>query len=303
MSALGIDYGGTNTKLLLVDESGAVLARETVSTGTLVELGASVHRFLDTAPAAAQSFAVTVAGTLDPSTGVVRRSANLPWLDGVAPAEVLSESLGVPGVAVQDGEAGAIAEARFGAGRGSDDVFVIVLGTGIAGAHVLSGSVQRGAHGGAGEVGHVPVADNGVTCSCGQVGCLETAIGGQQVGLRWGDRGAENQDASARDVVEAAASGDEAAVAVLDDAARALGRAILNVSALVDPALIVVGGGVSRSPEWTVEPAVTYARENATFHVVPELRLASLGVWAGAHGAAAVAADTFVGARAQADRP
>ncbi|WP_105565670.1 ROK family protein [Microbacterium halophytorum] len=302
MSALGIDYGGTHTKLLLVDDGGAVLARETVPTGTLAELGGAAGRFIDASPTPVRSFAVTVAGTLDPSNGVVGRSANLPWLNGVAPAELLSEQLAMPGVAVQDGEAGAIAEARFGAGRGSGDVFVIVLGTGIAGAHVLKGSVHRGAHGGAGEIGHVPVADNGVRCSCGQRGCLETAIGGQQLGLRWSERGAERQDSNARDVVEAADAGDEAAVAVLDDAARALGRAILNVSAVVDPALIVVGGGVARSPEWTVEPAVAHARTEATFHVLPEVKLASLGVWAGARGAAAVAADVLARAGAAVNR-
>lgn len=295
MSALGIDYGGTHTKLQLVDPAGVVLARETVPTGSLAALAASVSRFLESAPAAAHAFAVTVAGTLDAATGVVQRSANLPWLDGAAPASVLSERLGMPGIAVQDGEAGAIAEARFGAGRGSGDVFVIALGTGIAGAHVLQGAVRRGAHGGAGEIGHVPVADNGAACSCGQTGCLETAIGGHQLGLRWGERGGTKRDASARDVVVAAESGDETAIAVLDDAARALGRALLDLSALVDPALIVVGGGVARSPEWTVDPAIAHARAEATFHVMPDVRPASLGVWAGARGAAAVAADMCSG--------
>src|SRR5690606_11922672 len=144
-------------------------------------LGDGVAEFLEGAAVAADAFAVTVAGTLDPSTGIVGRSANLPWLDGIAPADRLSARLGIPGWAVQDGEAAALAEARLGAGRGSDDVFVLALGTGIAGAHVVSGQVRRGAHGAAGEIGHMQVVHNGVVCSCGQIGCLETAIGGNQL--------------------------------------------------------------------------------------------------------------------------
>ena len=285
MTALGIDYGGTHTKFLLVSDEGEELARDTAPTGGIDELGERVERFVASSPA--DTFGLTIAGTLDAATGVVGRSANLPWLDGTAPAAALSQRLGIPGTAVQDGEAAALAEARLGAGRGSDDVFVVALGTGIAGAHVSRGSVRRGAHGAAGEVGHMRVATNGVLCSCGQLVCLETAIGGHQLAARWVERGGSAAaGATAVDVVRAAAAGDEPARTALDDAARALGRAILEVSALVDPELIVIGGGLARSPEWTVRPAVERARASATFHTVPEIRLATLGVWAGARGAA-----------------
>ncbi|MGO2095840.1 MAG: ROK family protein [Candidatus Microbacterium stercoravium] len=285
MTALGIDYGGTHTKFLLVSDEGEELARDTAPTGGIDELGERVERFVASSPA--DTFGLTIAGTLDAATGVVGRSANLPWLDGTAPAAALSQRLGIPGTAVQDGEAAALAEARLGAGRGSDDVLVVALGTGIAGAHVSRGSVRRGAHGAAGEVGHMRVATNGVLCSCGQLECLETAIGGHQLAARWVERGGSAAaGATAVDVVRAAAAGDEPARTALDDAARALGRAILEVSALVDPELIVIGGGLARSPEWTVRPAVERARANATFHTVPEIRLATLGVWAGARGAA-----------------
>lgn len=288
MSALGIDYGGTHTKLLLISDDGAELAKHTVPTGDLEDLAARAAVFL--ASSAADVFAVTIAGTLDPVTGVVGRSTNLPWLDGTSPAEVLSARLGIPGTAVQDGEAAALAEARLGAGRGSEDVFVITLGTGIAGAHVVDGVVRRGAHGAAGEVGHMRVVHDGVVCSCGQIGCLETAIGGNQLAARWVDNGgAAPSGATARDVVRAAEEGDAAALSALDGATRALGRAVLEVSALVDPELVVIGGGVARSPEWTVGPAIDAARSSATFHRLPEIRLATLGVWAGARGAAEVA--------------
>ncbi|GGF39929.1 sugar kinase [Microbacterium sorbitolivorans] len=290
MSSLGIDYGGTDTKLVLVSTDGEMIDQTVVPSGPLDELADSVRGFVATARDAPTGFAVTIAGTLDPATGVVGRAANMSWLDGTRPAETLASALGIPGRAVQDGEAAALAEARLGAGRGSDDVFVIALGTGIAGAHVVDGAVRKGAHGAAGEIGHLAVAGNGVRCSCGQTGCLETAIGGTKIADRWRDRGGSvPQGATALDVVRAAEAGDGPARAAFDAAAHALGRGILELSALLDPALIVVGGGLSRSARWTVEPAVDVARADATFHTIPEVRLATLGVWAGARGAALLA--------------
>ena len=95
MTALGIDYGGTHTKFLLVSQGGEELARADRSDGQHRRAGDRVARFLASAPA--DAFGVTVAGTLDPATGIVGRSTNLPWLDGTAPAEVLSARLGIPG--------------------------------------------------------------------------------------------------------------------------------------------------------------------------------------------------------------
>ncbi|GAA4431570.1 ROK family protein [Georgenia halophila] len=294
MSALlGIDYGATHTKMLLVDGAhgdGPVVARESVRTGKLEELAESVRTF--TAGRAVARFGITVAGTLDERSGVVGRSANMPWLDGVSPARTLTDLVGIPGVAVQDGVATAAAEAALGAGRGVEDVFVIALGTGIAGAHIVAGEVRAGAHGGAGEVGHIVIGGTH-RCSCGQIGCLETLIGGAQLGRRWAELSPATGDpaATARDVVLAAESGNQGAEDALAQASDALARALLQISALLDPGVIVIGGGVARSPRWTVVPAFEKARRDATFHRLPDMRLAELGVWAGAHGAVLSAAE------------
>ena len=296
---LGIDYGGTRTKLVLrATADRRVLGREEVATGDLPDLAEHVRSFVDGAQV--QRFGMSVAGTFDAATGVVGRSTNMPWLDGTAPADALTELVGIPGVAVQDGIATAIAEAAVGAGRGAQDVFVIALGTGIAGAHVVRGEVRAGAHGGAGEIGHL-IVGGGHLCSCGQTGCLETLIGGAQLGRRWAEK-ATGRDAAAgapgpagavtaREVVAAAEAGDRAAQKVLDRGAQALARALLHVSALIDPGVLVFGGGLARSPEWTVHPAVRFAQQTATFHELPQVRLAELGVWAGAHGALLYAAE------------
>lgn len=293
-SYLGIDYGGTDTKLLLADRSGAELASRTVPTGLLADLARAVTVFLNAAGQRPDGFGLTIAGTLDPATHVVGRSTNLPWLDGTDPARDLAVLMGVPGVAINDGAAAGLAEAAVGAGRGSDDVFLIVLGTGIGGAHVLHGALAPGFHGAAGELGHIQVMDAGPRCSCGQYGCLETAIGGTAMGQRWREISPEAPaGATAKDVVDAAAAGDREARRVLDAASRAFGRALLTVTAVIDPGVVVIGGGVARSPEWTVEPAISWARRRATFHTLPDFRSAALGASSGAWGA--VIAATEVG--------
>src|SRR5699024_8113063 len=230
-------YGGTRTKLLLCAADGSVLARDQVPTGSMRDLAASVRTFVTDREVS--RFGLAVTGTFDVATGVVGRSTNMPWLDGTAPAGELADLVGLPGVAVHDGAAAATAEARLGAGRGVEDVFVLALGTGIAGAHVVAGQVRAGAHGAAGEIGHL-------------------GVGGAQLGRRWAEeRGVEPaSDCAARHVVAAAEAGDAAAVVVLERAVRGLARAILSLSALLDPGVLVLGGGVARSPGWTVWPAV-----------------------------------------------
>ena len=292
---LGIDHGGTRTKLLLVDETTSgrgVVRQDSVDTagsaGSLEDLSRAVERFVDGLPVAA--FGLTVAGIVDESTGIVRASANMPWLDGSSPAAAIGAALDAPGVAVNDGGATARAEAVLGAGRSCDDVFVIALGTGIAGAHVVAGAVRHGAHGGAGEVGHVPLGGRRL-CSCGQRGCLETEIGGLRLAARWIRSGRGAAGDTARELVGAAADGDAVARGILDEATSALARTLLGVIAIVDPGVIVIGGGLSAAESWIVAPAVAKVRGGATFHRVPPIVPARFGVWAGAWGAVLAAGE------------
>jgi hypothetical protein len=175
---LGIDLGGSGSKLLLARGPGPATGPEplwqhridgALTPGTLDALRATVHDGLARTATTVQAAGVTVPGIVDETTGVVRRSVNMPWLDGVSVPERFGALLGVPTVAVHDGRAAALAEARLGAGRGSDDVFVLALGTGVAGAHVVRGTVRTGAHDGAGEAGHVSLDPAGPRTSprCG----------------------------------------------------------------------------------------------------------------------------------------
>lgn len=298
---LGVDNGGTRVKLLLARDVGGRL--EHVRTddaptprgpAAMDELAALTRAFL--ADDRADAFGITVAGILDEASGVVTTSANMRWLEGLAPARELADRLDLPGEAVQDGVATAIAEAVLGAGRGADDVFVLALGTGIAGAHVVDGAVRKGAHGGAGEIGHLATG-LGEKCTCGQSGCLESVLGGTRLGARWDRARGVDAASTALDVVLAAERGDGTARAILDEATTALANGLLSVMAMIDPGVIVIGGGLSNSPTWIIDPAVDKARRQATFHSVPPIVRAQLGSWAGAWGAAVTAGHRTSGER------
>ncbi len=285
---LGIDCGGTDTKLLLAREADGqwtALRRSHVPTprraDPLTQLTAHVKEFIGTDSPDGVGFAVP--GIIG-EDGVVVACSNVRWLEGTAPADTVSAALGVPGVVVHDGAATARAEVVLGAARGYADVFVLGLGTGIAGAHVVDGEIRRGAHGAAGEIGHVSLGGDR-PCSCGQRGCLETYIGGAQLGQRWGALiGATAGTATARDLIDAAGRGDARAVAMLDEATTALARSVLDLVALVDPSLIVAGGGLAQAWAQVLEPTIAKVHAAATFHQVPPIVPARLGRWGAVWG-------------------
>lgn len=298
---LGIDYGGTSTKLLLAAagvREAVPVAEAVVPTprgrDALEELAAHVEAFASRRTV--RGAAVTVAGIVD-DRGVVVTSSNLPWLAGVAIGEVLGRRLGFPVVPVHDGRAAARAEAVLGAGRGHEDTYVVALGTGVGSAHVVRGVVEAGAHNAAGEIGHISQDENGRLCSCGQRGCLETFIGGAHLARRWRAVVAAEGESSpgelhaltAQDLVAAGRTGHPEATAILAEATTALARGLLGMLATVDPGRVVIGGGLGQAPDVILEPTVEQLRARATFHQVPPIVRATLGPWAGAWGAALTA--------------
>lgn len=287
--SLGIDCGGTSTKLLLAAESGGAYTElGTDRFPTPRDVGA-LRLMADRAQALLgehrlSAFSIAIPGIIDDATGVVATSTNLPWVDGLAPADIVSQDLGVPGTLIHDGAATARAEATLGAARGYEDAFVLALGTGVAGAHIVGGEIRRGAHGGAGEIGHISQG-SGRVCSCGQKGCLETYIGGTRLGARWQEQVGGAPAVTAVDLTASAATGDAAALGILDEATTALARGVLGLIALIDPGIIVVGGGVARAKELVIDPMVAKTHAMATFHHVPPIVPAALGMWGAAWGA------------------
>lgn len=236
-------------------------------------------------------------GPLDPTTGVVAHSPNLGWHD-VPLGRLLSERLEAPVVLEDDANAAALGEWRFGAGAGADPFVFITVSSGVGSGIVIGGELLRGAHGLAGEIGHLAVDPNGPRCGCGRHGCVEAFVGGAAMARRaraiWGDElladGRSAPD-DADGLLRAARDGDPVARGLADDAAEALGRALAALALTIDPERIAVGGALALGQPALVRRAVVIARRRCiretgrVLAVVP----AALGAESVLAGAAAAA--------------
>ncbi|NBX12594.1 MAG: ROK family protein [Acidimicrobiia bacterium] len=217
--------------------------------------------------------------TLD---GVMRASPNIPGSVDVAVGAELSRRLGRRVFIDNDGNLSALAEWRFGAGRGSTNMWMVTLGTGIGGGYVLNGAVQRGVNGFAGEVGHIVVNPDGPRCTCGRKGCWEVYASGR--GLKMLAAGESGES-----VINRARAGEADALTVLEAWSRWVAIGLASLTNVSDPDVIVIGGGVSEAADivmpivrrWFVESL--YSPEQRQH---PDLRVAQLGEHAGAIGAA-----------------
>jgi glucokinase len=191
---------------------------------------------------------VSTTGPVDPRTGVLFRPPNTgPGLEGLALGEGLSDALGLPVVVDRDTNAAALAEQRYGAGRGATNLVYITVSTGVGGAVILDDRLLRGAQGVAGELGHISVAPDGPICGCGRSGCLEAIVAGPALA-----KAAERT--TGEQVAAAARSGDRLARAVLLAAGAALASAAVDVVNIFNPERLVLGGSVILgNPDWVVE--------------------------------------------------
>ncbi|WP_059006187.1 ROK family protein [Streptomyces specialis] len=238
-------------------------------------------------PAAA---GVVVPGLVDERTGTAVHSANLGWRD-VPLARLVAERLGGLPVALgHDVRAGGLAEGRLGAGAGRDRFLFVALGTGIAGALGIDGRAEPGAHGAAGEIGHVVVRPGGVRCGCGQRGCLETVASAAAVGRAWA-AASGTPGATAADAAAAVAAGDARALSLWREAVDGLADGLLTAVSLLDPGTVIVGGGLAEAGDTLLVPLRTALAAKATFHRLPTVVPAALGDTAGCLGAGLLAHD------------
>ena len=304
MSVVGIDLGGTKVAGIRMDERGEVLARGESPTpeepeAILDELVRSVGALIDEGTVAV---GVGVAGMVDFEAGALRFAPNLPLRD-VPIREVVRERAGLPCIVDNDANAAGWGEYRFGAARGHDHVLLITVGTGIGGALVSGGRLERGAHGFAAEIGHIIVEPYGPECGCGNRGCWEQVASGTALDvLAAGDaardplgqiaRLAEGGRAEGRHASRAAQMGDQHARAIFAEVGRRLGEGIAGLVNVLDPEIVVVGGGVAEEGDLLLEPARRAFRESVeAVDRRPEVPIvvAELGNAAGAMGAAALA--------------
>ncbi|WP_243744863.1 ROK family protein [Streptomyces hainanensis] len=235
---------------------------------------------------------VGLPGAVDEAAGVAVYSANLGWRD-VPIRRLLTERLGgaVPVALGHDLRVAALAEGRLGAGAGVDRFLLVALGTGIATALSIDGRTEPGAHGRAGELGHVVVRPGGTLCGCGRRGCLEAVASAAAVGRAWAAAaGVPGLDAA--DAARAVVAGDPRAVDVWARAVDALADGMMAAVSLLDPRTLIVGGGLAEAGETLLTPLrAALAARAAPFHHLPEVVPAALGDAAGCLGAGLLAWD------------
>ncbi|MFE7704485.1 ROK family protein [Streptomyces sp. NPDC057486] len=298
---IALDVGGTGMKAALVGADGTLLHEARRATGrergpdavveSILAFAAELRahgeeRFGESAVAAG----VAVPGIVDPENGIAVYASNLGWRD-VPLRTLLGERLGgVPVALGHDVRTGGLAEGRIGAGRGADRFLFVPLGTGIAGAIGIAGTIEAGAHGYAGEIGHIVVRPDGPDCGCGQRGCLETLASASAVSRAWAAASGD-PEADAADCAKAVESGDPAAVRVWQDAVDALAAGLVTALTLLDPRTLIIGGGLAEAAETLFVPLRAAVEERVTFQKLPDVVPAALGDTAGCLGAGLLAWD------------
>ncbi|MFY1578904.1 ROK family protein [Verrucosispora sp. WMMD703] len=310
--AVALDVGGTGMKCALVDTDGVVRHAERHPTDAGRGPDAVVETILTVAEGLAGkaradgltpiALGIVVPGVVDEARGVAVWSANVGFRD-VPLRDLASARLGLPTALGHDVRAGGLAEARLGAGRTTGHVLFVAIGTGIAAAHVVAGSAATGAHGAAGELGHILVRPDGPVCGCGRSGCLEALASASAVARRYAelttapDGGSAAGPGPGRTMVTAAqvaaraAAGEEVATRVWREAVEALADGLATAQALFDVATIVLGGGLAQAGAGLFDPLRAALRDRLTFHREPQLVPAVLGDEAGCLGAALLALD------------
>lgn len=286
-----IDLGGTTMKGALVGDDGTIHYRETRP--TLRGPGAAVAGLANFAAALAAragrpaGVGVVVPGLLDEARGVVRLSENIGWRD-VPLRDMLETALNLPVALGHDVRAGAIAEASLGSARGHDNVMFLPIGTGIAAAIVLEGQLYSGALSFAGELGHIEVVPGGEPCPCGRSGCLERYASAAAIGRRYA-KAAGLGSATAEQVVAASAAGDRQAQQVWWQALDTLASALASSILILDPGLIVIGGGLAAAGDQLLRPLRERLDRRLGLRPPPPLEKGALGSYAACLGAAAMA--------------
>ena len=310
-----IDLGGTKIYTVLADVQGKILAftrEETKSTEgpeAIIKQMASTVRTVFTKtghnPSRLSSVGVCAAGFFDWQNKVLIHSPNLPGWDMIPMEQNLEEQLGVPVIAENDANAQALGEARLGAGRGIKDQIFITVSTGIGAGLIVNGSIYRGSKGFAGEVGHMVVKPNGPVCGCGRRGCLETVASGTAIARAANTAVLDGKATSlwatlvrdgklaAPHVFQAAQLGDIIAKEILDEAIYYLGIGLVNLVNLLNPEMVIIGGGVAEAGEVFLDPLRGMIAHNAIppSAAVVTLKKAELGVEAGVSGMLCVLSD------------
>lgn len=261
-TVIGVDIGGTKSAVVLARTDGTILQRRAIKTGIEIEplealaQLASMSRELLSLPEAKDSFGVGIScgGPLDTKTGMIFAPPNLPKWKAVPVRAFFENALKLPVRVENDANATALAEWRYGAGRGVQNMVFITIGTGIGGGLILDGRLYRGTNDLAGELGHQTILMNGPLCGCGKRGCLEALASGPAIArlaresMVYGRAkralalaGGKPDNITAVHIVEAALEGDPFSTQILEEAGTYMGIGIANLIQFLNPERIILG--------------------------------------------------------------
>jgi glucokinase len=293
---IGVDVGGTTTKAGLFDSDGVEYGRSEQPTPRHLGPDATVATIIDAVvelrghvpeDSRLRAVGLVVPGVVDAQQGIAVYATNLGWRD-LPIRQIVAEAVGLPVILDHDVRAAGMAELELGAGRGVHEMLFVALGTGIAAAVITRGQMSAGATGRAGELGHLPVCPDGEWCACGQRGCTETYASAAALSRRY-SAASGVRDIRAEDVLSRAAAGDALANGVFTDAITALGRALVSYVLIMDPELIIIGGGMAASGAALLGPLTQEVQAGLVWRPAPTIATGRFAGDAGRRGAGLLA--------------
>ena len=304
---VGVELCAATVRAALVTASGEVSARREAALAgedIAAQIARLVSELRDSAGARVAAVGVGVPGLVNPQTGRVVISSDIPSVVRTDLRAELSKAVGLPVTLDNDANAGAVGEYVAGAGRGSRNMFYVTIGTGIGGAIIIDGKLWRGASGFAGEFGHITIDPEGIECACGNIGCLETVASAPNIVRRTHERLLRdstsslsrlglNKNFTAADIAHAAKDGDDFAALMIERTGRYIGTAIAAVINLLNTERIILGGDVMDAGELILDPIIREARRRSFLPNFESTQIlaATLGTDATPIGAALIARD------------
>ncbi|MBU0936162.1 MAG: ROK family protein [Spirochaetes bacterium] len=274
---LGMDLGGTDVKMGVVDSNGTIVVKQSYPTPVGLAGDKLADYFAEcmrkTAAAAGLRLETLAAagigapGLVNTTTGILDFVTNIPSLNDYPLGPQMAKRLNIPVAVDNDVNAMVLAELYYGAARSYRNIVALTVGTGVGGGLIFNGQLYRGSSFGAGEIGHMSIETNGPLCNCGNYGCLERYIGREAIVARFDalyrhkklpssiDRHLEQGAITPRAIAMAAAEGDELSLFVMDEIGRYLGNGLATIVNILNPELIVIGGGIANAGELLLEPA------------------------------------------------
>lgn len=313
MIYLGFDIGGTATKIGILDENAAILAQGSTPTGVgkpypemirnMAENALSLLATLGLTADDVTAVGVGVPGVANTTTGIVMRCVNMEWWN-IPFRDEMQKYIPKPLILGNDADLAGYAESVCGVSKGTDSSVFITLGTGIGGGLIFHGRPWSGHHSAGGELGHIIMKIDGVPCTCGRQGCLERycsttaliritreTLPKYPASALWAATGNNPDNLNGKNIFRCAMDGDPAALEAFDQYIHNLCLALSSVICLLDPEVIVLGGGLSKDGDFLLGAIDRHIRNYLAFPEVPfaDIKIATLGANAGFIGAAMLA--------------